>query len=81
MKYDHSTMSRQLDGNAGLDVCTNRVAKYPQKSEEKGRIDKNIKYTMKELFWRYIGEIKWLVFFKWWRLKLEDNFTRVLSKF
>ena len=47
MKYDHSTMSRQLDGNAGLDVCTNRGG---QKSEEKGRIDKNIKYTMKELF-------------------------------
>ena len=67
MKYDHSTMSRQLDGNAGLDVCTctNRGAKYLQKSEEKGRIDKNIKYTMKELFGRYIGEIKWLVFFKW----------------
>ena len=50
MKYDHSTMSRKLDGNADLDVCTNRVAKYPQTSEEKGKIDKNIKYTMKELF-------------------------------
>ena len=43
-------MSRQLDGNAGLDACTNRVAKYPQESEEKERIDKNVKYTMKELF-------------------------------
>ena len=50
MKYDHGTMSRQLDGNAGLDACTNRVAKYPQESEEKERIDKNVKYTMKELF-------------------------------
>ena len=50
MKYGHGTISRLIDGNAGLDVCTNRVAKHPQKSEEKGRIDKNIKYTMKELF-------------------------------
>ena len=48
MKYDYSTMSRPLDGNAGPNVCTKQGGKIPPKKWQ--RNEESIeKYTMKEL--------------------------------
>ena len=33
MKYNYSTMSRPLDGNAGPDVCTKQGGKIPPKND------------------------------------------------